>query len=113
MTDNSPTRLVLPADAYTPWFTRVVAFVIDWAPIGVVWGIPFVVMLVSGDIACINSIYLGGHDHPCAAPGTEFWVGFLGVALVLVVGFPLWNYGYRQGTTGQSLGKSQIGRAHV
>jgi uncharacterized RDD family membrane protein YckC len=101
-----PPRLVVAADAYTSWFSRVVAFVIDWAPIGVVWGIPLVVMLFTGETQCIPSIYLGGQDQRCAEAGNDFWLGFLGVALVLVVLYPVWNFGYRQGTTGQSLGKT-------
>jgi uncharacterized RDD family membrane protein YckC len=101
-----PSSLPLPADAYTAWFTRVVAFVIDWAPIGLVWAAPLFVMIVTGNTQCISSLYLGAQDHRCASAGYNFWIGFLGVALLLVVVYPLWNFGHRQGTTGQSIGKS-------
>ena len=101
-----PQSLPTAADAYTSWFTRVVAFVIDWAPIGLVWAVPFLVMLVTGDTHCINSIYFGAQDYRCSSAGYDFYIGFLGFALLAVVLYPLWNYGYRQGTTGQSIGKS-------
>jgi uncharacterized RDD family membrane protein YckC len=107
MTENPPlASLPLAADAFTPWFTRVVAFVIDWAPIGLVWSVPFVVMLATGDTHCVNSIYFGAQDYQCSPAEYDNWIGFLGFALLLVVVYPLWNYGYRQGRTGQSIGKS-------
>ena len=104
MTENSP-----PPDTYTSWFIRVVAFVIDWAPIGLVWAAPFLVMLATGDTQCLNTLYFGGGDYQCSPPGYYFWLWYFGIALLLVVAFPLWNYGYRQGKTGQSIGKSMMG----
>ena len=101
-----PPILPLPADAFTSWFTRVVAFVIDWAPIALVWGIPLFVLLAAGETQCIGSVYFGVQNDHCSSAGYDFWIGFLGFALVLSVAFPLWNNGYRQGTTGQSVGKS-------
>src|SRR5690349_17891245 len=107
MTETPPlATLPLPTDAYTPWFTRVVAFVIDWAPIGLVWSVPFLVMLASGDTQCIGSTYFGAQDYRCSSGGYDFWIGFLGFALLLLVLYPLWNFGYRQGRKGQSVGKS-------
>jgi uncharacterized RDD family membrane protein YckC len=101
-----PPSLPTATDAYTSWFTRVVAFVIDWAPIGLVWAVPFLVMLATGDTQCIDSIYFGAQDYRCSPAGYDFYIGYLGFALLVVVLYPLWNYGYRQGTTGQSIGKS-------
>jgi uncharacterized RDD family membrane protein YckC len=107
MTEDPPLpSLPSPADAFTPWFTRVVAFVIDWVPIGLVWAVPLLVMLATGDTRCITSIYFGAQDYHCSSAGYDFWIGFLGFALLLLVVFPLWNNGYRQGRTGQSIGKS-------
>ncbi|WP_101953069.1 RDD family protein [Mycobacterium sp. 3519A] len=107
MTEDPPlASLPLQAAAFTPWFTRVVAFVIDWAPIGLVWSVPFLVMLAAGDTQCISSVYFGAGDPNCSSGAHQFWTGFLGFALLLVVAYPLWNNGYRQGTTGQSVGKS-------
>ena len=107
MTEFPPLQsLPVPAEAFTPWFTRVVAFVIDLGPIGLVWAVPFLVMLATGDTQCIDTIYLGARDYQCSSAGYDFWTGFLGFALVLLILYPLWNFGYRQGTTGQSVGKS-------
>ncbi|MFG1930952.1 RDD family protein [Mycobacterium sp. NPDC048908] len=107
MTEDRPIpSLPVPADALTPWFTRVVAFVIDWAPIILVWATPLVVMLAAGDTQCISSVYFGAREPRCSSGIHHFWTGFLGFALLLVVAYPLWNNGYRQGTTGQSIGKT-------
>ncbi len=104
--DHSPPRLVLPPTAYTPWFTRVVAFVIDWAPIGLIWAAPLFVMLLTGDTRCLAGVYFGRHVDTCLSPGYDFWIRFLGIALLLIVVYPMWNFCHRQGKTGQSIGKA-------
>jgi len=75
-----PAIRALPTEAYTPWFTRVVAFVIDIIPYAV--------------------------NQYCATRPSM--IGQLAQWLTHLIGlaYLLWNYGYRQGTTGSSLGKS-------
>ena len=68
---------MLPKQAYTPWATRVVAFLVDWAPIWLIVFVPLIGLLIAGDMECIDSIYGTGG-----------------------------SYCYRQGRTGQSVGKS-------
>ena len=96
----------MPTNAYTPWLTRVLASVIDWAPIWLVWAVPFQVMLITGDTECIDSIYFGGLNYYCSPPGYDFWIIFLGIGTLLSPVYFLWNFCYRQGKTGQSIGKS-------
>lgn len=68
------------AAAYTPWLTRVLAFLIDYIPYGIVLGIGY------------------------AGEATGAAVFLLSAAIG--VAYLVWNYGYKQGTTGSSIGKS-------
>lgn len=97
--------VVLSKDAYTPWITRVFAFVIDWAPIWVIVLIPFVGLLVAGDMACIDNIYGSGQNY-CSAAVSDFWTSVQLIALLPGSVYFIWNFCYRQGRTGQSVGKS-------
>jgi uncharacterized RDD family membrane protein YckC len=97
-------RQVLPKDAYTPWFTRVLAFLIDWAPIWLVFFVPFVGLLAAGDAECIDFMY--GDGGSCSTPASDFWLAFQGIALLVALAYFFWNFCYRQGKTGQSIGKS-------
>jgi uncharacterized RDD family membrane protein YckC len=74
----------LPQQAYTPWLTRVGAYLIDTLPFAVILGVGWLVLQNSVDSACLTDITL---------------VGFV---------YLVWNYGYRQGTTGSSIGKSVL-----
>lgn len=75
-----PAIRTLPKQDYTPWSSRVPAFVIDVLPYAV--------------------------NQVCVTQYSA--VGVLAQALGSAVGlfYLIWNYGYRQGTTGSSLGKS-------
>lgn len=74
--------VTLPKESYTPWVTRVLAQVIDMVPVMIAFGIAWGVQ--------------GGTGSQVAPM----------VATLAVLGYAVWNFGYRQGTTGSSLGKS-------
>jgi len=87
--------------AYTPWFDRVIAFVIDQLPIAVVTVIGYLV--VFGILAGASQ---GSSDGEISTG-----VGIVAAVLIFVlslapIAYGVWNMGYRQGTTGQSIGKS-------
>jgi uncharacterized RDD family membrane protein YckC len=98
---------VLPQSAYTPWITRVLAFLIDYLPIMILTGIGGGIMLaLSGGPECIYDSYEVGGAGYCSQ---TFPVGAAFASVVadlLAMAFAVWNYGYRQGTTGSSIGKS-------
>ena len=58
-----PPAWVLPKQAYTPWATRVVAFLVDWAPIWLIVFVPLIGLLIAGDMECIDSIYGSGGSY--------------------------------------------------
>lgn len=100
----------MPTAAYTPWITRVLAFLIDYIPyliiIGVGWG------LLMGTQECVDFSDTGlgeilGESYNTQVCGAST-IGQTSVMLAGLLGlaYVLWNYGYRQGTTGSSIGKS-------
>ena len=91
--------------AYTRWITRVAAYLIDWTPIWVIVLIPFVGLLVAGDMECIDAIYGSGQAY-CSAAVSDFWTSIQFIAFLPGAVYFFWNFCYRQGGTGQSVGKS-------
>ncbi|MDG4666010.1 RDD family protein [Mycobacterium sp. 236(2023)] len=100
------------ADSYTPWPTRAIAWLID--------------SLAPGLVAAIGAVFFFAEASKeatvCMADTSEFdfgdvcvtgnqgatvagWVVLL-ICVALSITFQIWNYGYRQGTTGSSIGKS-------
>ncbi len=96
----------LPKGAYTAWIIRVVAYLIDAIPVVALAGIGPVLMLATGHNECVRNNADVGYEVSCTSePSTLGLVSALFFGLAAVVFF-IWNYGYRQGTTGSSIGKS-------
>lgn len=98
----------LPKEAYTSWFTRVLAWLIDAIPIFILQGIGFALLVGTQETACITDT--SGYDlgEFCATGASALGQLSVGVASILVLAYVVWNYGYRQGTTGSSIGKSVL-----
>lgn len=82
------------------------AFVIDILPYAVVHGIGYGIMLATQQSSCVTDIAQYDVNQYCVNQNST--IGWLAHALAVLIGlaYLLWNYGYRQGTTGSSLGKS-------
>lgn len=98
----------LPKQAYTPWIRRVGAFFIDFLPVAVLNGIGQGVQFGTAENTCITNDSDIGYNVTCTSNPTA-----LGLTVGLLLGlaalaFTVWNYGYRQGKTGQSIGKSVL-----
>jgi uncharacterized RDD family membrane protein YckC len=96
----------LPKEAYTPWFTRVLAWLIDSIPIFVVYGIGYLVLIGTQEKACVTDT--SGYDlgEFCATGASTLGQISMVLAWLVALAYVIWNYGYRQGTTGSSIGKS-------
>jgi uncharacterized RDD family membrane protein YckC len=82
----------LPKEAYTSWIRRVGAFVID----------QILFFLVAAVLGFIGGLIAG-------ATGSSRAEGIAdAISVLLLLGFWLWNWGYRQGITGSSIGKSVL-----
>ncbi|MGA7052021.1 MAG: RDD family protein, partial [Mycobacterium sp.] len=75
-------------ESYTPWFTRVLALLIDSVPVVILQGIDRAIMAFSQPSAAMSLVGL--------------------LFSLLSLAYWIWNYGYRQGTTGSSIGKSVL-----
>jgi uncharacterized RDD family membrane protein YckC len=96
----------LPKEAYTPWITRVLAWVVDYIPYAIILGIGIGLLLGTRETACITDT--SGYDlgEYCATGASTLGQLSVGLAVVIGLAYLVWNYGYRQGTTGSSIGKS-------
>jgi uncharacterized RDD family membrane protein YckC len=91
---------------YTPWFTRVVAYVIDSIPVyllAAVGGVVLVTMQKVETICVADTFCATGND----GPSTTAWIIF-SVCVLIALAFSLWNFVVRQGITGSSIGKQMM-----
>jgi uncharacterized RDD family membrane protein YckC len=96
----------LPAAAYTSWFTRVAASLIDGAIYAVIVSAGLFPFAFTGTRDCARdstdtTVIVGCQITPSTL-GSVLFV----IAVLAALAFLVWNYGYRQGTTGSSIGKS-------
>jgi uncharacterized RDD family membrane protein YckC len=94
----------LPQDSYTPWFTRVLAWLIDMVPVLIVVGIGQGISAFTGESHCTTSSY-GGYSAYCTSSPSIIGVLVSLLASLAALVYVVWNYGYKQGTTGSSIGK--------
>lgn len=97
----------LPKEAYTPWSARLLAFLIDWTPIWLALIVPVIGLLIAGDTECIDSMYGSGGGY-CSTPESDLWLSVQALTFLLAAVYFFWNFCYRQGKTGQSIGKSVL-----
>ncbi|GFG67130.1 hypothetical protein MKUB_46200 [Mycobacterium kubicae] len=98
----------LPTESYTPWLTRVLAALIDWAPYAALIGIGYGIMLATQVSNCVTSV--GPYEVSQYCSPQPSVIGQLAQWLLTLLGiaYLVWNFGYRQGTTGSSIGKSVL-----
>jgi uncharacterized RDD family membrane protein YckC len=96
----------LPKQAYTPWLTRVLAWLIDFIPIFIVEGIGWALLMGTQETACITDASEYDLGQFCATGASTIGQLSIGLAGIIVLAYVIWNFGYRQGTTGSSIGKS-------
>ena len=102
-----PLAPVLPKEAYTPWFTRLLAFLIDWTPIWAVFVVPMIGLLITDDTDCFDAMYGSGGNY-CTTPSSDLWLYVQVYGLLPAAVYFFWNFCYRQGKRGQSIGKSVL-----
>jgi uncharacterized RDD family membrane protein YckC len=98
----------LPNQAYTPWLTRVGAFLIDTLPFAVILGAGWLILQNSVNTACLTATTRYDVDQICTIAYSTLGMAVMWGAVLVGLVYLVWNYGYRQGTTGSSIGKSVL-----
>lgn len=97
---------VLPKESYTPWLTRVFAWLIDYIPYIVIVGIGYGIQAATQETACVTDTSEFNLGEFCATGNSTLGVAAFLISVLVGLIYLIWNYGYRQGTTGSSIGKS-------
>jgi len=95
----------LPQEAYTPWLTRALAWLIDLIPVFIIYGIGVGLLLGTRETVCITDSSEYNLGEFCATGASTLGQLSIGLAGIIVFAYAIWNFGYRQGTTGSSIGK--------
>jgi uncharacterized RDD family membrane protein YckC len=78
------------------------AYLIDSVPILAIYGIPSMIAGSTAKRECVTtSLGLACTVTPSSAGAMLMFIGW-----VAALGYGIWNFGYRQGVTGSSIGKS-------
>lgn len=101
-----PAVRALPTDSYTPWLTRVIALIIDYLPYAIVQGIGTGIMYATQTSSCVTDITQYDVSQYCASQPSMIGQLVQWLATLVGLAYWIWNRGYRQGTTGSSLGKT-------
>jgi uncharacterized RDD family membrane protein YckC len=103
---GAPPSGQLPQEAYTPWLTRVLAYLIDYIPYAIIVGIGWGLLLGTRETACITDTSEYDLGEYCATGASTLGQVSIGLSVIVGLAYIIWNLGYRQGTTGSSIGKS-------
>ena len=82
------------------------AFLIDYIPVAIIEGIGFGLLLGTRETVCLTDTSEYDLGEFCATGASTLGQVSIGIAWILSLVYIIWNYGYRQGTTGSSIGKS-------
>jgi uncharacterized RDD family membrane protein YckC len=96
----------LPKEAYTPWLTRVFAWLIDFIPVAILEGIGYGLLLGTQETACMTDTSEYDLGEFCSTGASTLGQASFIITWLLSIAYLVWNYGYRQGTTGSSIGKT-------
>lgn len=98
-----PITPVMQTSAYATWIYRVGAALIDFIPVAILDGIAF---SAGGGfkVTTTTDRYTGTTTTSTSSPGGLYWI-----CVLVVFAYVIWNMYYRQGKTGQTIGKSVLG----
>lgn len=97
----------LPREAYAPWGSRVLAALIDGVVPLVFIGVGFWLLTAVRQTDCLPATEYDVADFCTTGSSVLGLAAFWGGVLVSVA-YLLYNYGYRQGITGSSIGKTVL-----
>ncbi len=92
----------------TPWLSRVAAYLVDHLPLLLILGVGWLVLQNSAESACLTDVAPNTVDQICTIGYSTLGMTVMWGAVLVGLAYFVWNYGYRQGTTGSSIGKSLL-----
>jgi len=98
---------------YAEWIWRVLAYLIDYIPAAILGGIGYIIAIVmTTSTEVVQTV--GGYTYVTQDASTSA-IGLLIALFFYLLGilFMVWNKGYREGTTGKSIGKQVTGYTTV
>jgi uncharacterized RDD family membrane protein YckC len=97
----------LPTEAYTPWGTRVLAWLIDYVPAFVIIGIGWAILAGTSETSCFTETSEYDLGEFCSTGASTIGqISAYVIFPILALAYVAWNLGFRQGVTGSSVGKS-------
>ena len=97
----------LPTAAYTSWIHRVGAYLIDIIPIVIVGGIgQGIATFALSENSCVTDAY--GYGTYCTSSTSALGLAVEFIAWLACIAYAVWNWGFKQGTTGSSIGKGVL-----
>jgi len=107
MTRHTRVTSALPREAYAPWGSRVLAALLDGLAPLVLIGAGFWLLTAVRQTDCAPATEYDVVEFCTTGASVVGLAAFWGAVLVSVL-YVLWNYGYRQGVGGSSIGKSVL-----
>ena len=81
------------------------AWLIDFIPVAILEGIGYGLLIGTQETVCITDTSEYDLGEFCATGASTLGQAVVRHHLALALAYVIWNYGYRQGTTGSSIGK--------
>lgn len=98
----------LTREQYTPWSIRAVAYLVDHLPLALILGVGWLVLENSVNSACLTNITMNAVEQICSTGPSSLGLTVMWISALIGLGYFVWNFGYRQGVTGASIGKSLL-----
>ena len=100
MTESVPT--------YAPWPRRVLAFLLDAVPVVILAVLGVILLYLTRNRGCDGDPSARDLGAQCASNASPWGVILFVITWLAIVGYGVWNFGYRQGKTGSSVGKNVL-----
>ena len=103
----------LPRTAYASWIRRVVAAIIDVIPMAIILGVGGGILAGTHATSCYREYYYAynftrqWHTY-CHQQTSSGGKAAMGIAVALTLLYAIWNWGYRQGRKGSTIGKRML-----
>lgn len=102
---------------YAPWIWRVLSYLIDYVPVVVIVGIGYLfaaILTTTSEVVREGSVGDTAYSYTTVDTSTSaFGILLVFLCWAIALAYWFWNKGYREGTTGKSIGKSVTGYTTV